>query len=164
MARIEEQIGACVPALLRQARAMTHSLEDAEDLVQEAVLKTLEDLRVNDRADIQLRAWLRRIVRNLAYNRSRDRKRRMRRLKVDGWLLKPRSVTPQDVQEAGVVEDAVDGLPPKFREVIVARCLDGLDIYESADAMGVPVGTVLSRLSRAREALADELERGMRVR
>jgi RNA polymerase sigma-70 factor, ECF subfamily len=137
------------------ARWLVRSGEDAEDVVQEAYLRAhqyADGFRGGD-----ARAWLLTIVRNTSY----------------GWLRKTRAYEPavqfdEEIHSSGteaatpeqlllqnadrrLVEKALGQLPIRFREILVLRELEGLSYKEIADVMGVPMGTVMSRLSRARD-------------
>jgi RNA polymerase sigma-70 factor, ECF subfamily len=137
------------------ARWLVRNGEDAEDVVQEAYLRAFQYSAGFRRGDA--RAWLLTIVRNTSYR----------------WLRKTRAYEPtvpfdEEVHIAGngtsnpeelllqnadgrLVEKALSELPVRFREILVLRELEGLSYKEIADIMGVPMGTVMSTLSRARD-------------
>jgi RNA polymerase sigma-70 factor (ECF subfamily) len=142
-------------AAYRLARWLVGNEHDAEDIVQEASLRALRYFETysggNDKA------WFLRIVRNLSYD-WRDR----RPSRVEVFDEEQHSATPSvpdpesrllHVAHLGRFEHAVSGLPARFRELIVLRALDDLSYQEMADVLGAPVGTVMSGLSRARQAL-----------
>ncbi len=147
-----------IEVMLRVARSITGSAADAEDLVQEALVRAF---RAIDRFDGRHpRAWLLTIVRNTNSNMHRRR----RPLAVDDWELihasRPAfgSAESPGAEEVYVVEEldsalqaAVAGLDPKFRSALVLVDVHDLSYAEAAAVLDVPVGTIMSRLSRARE-------------
>ena len=146
-----------IPVLLRVARALTGSWSDAEDLVQETLVRAY---RAADRFDGRHpRAWLLTILRNTNANLHR----RQRPSLVEDWAVlgetRPAfdSRPPQPADEAAMdrrldarLERAVLDLDPRFRQVLMLVDVDQLTYAEAAQAVGVPVGTVMSRLHRAR--------------
>ncbi|MGH9166153.1 MAG: sigma-70 family RNA polymerase sigma factor [Acidimicrobiales bacterium] len=139
--------------LLRVATAMTRRLVDAEDLVQDTLLRAYRGIDGFDGASP--RAWLLTIMRNAESNRTRRRR--------PGLLTHPdeaaRMAVAEDHQPENmvmgrsfdaVVADALDRLPARLRDVVQLVDLDGLSYAEAAAALAVPVGTVMSRLHRAR--------------
>ena len=150
----------------RLARWMTGSAVDAEDVVQEASLRAFRSIRNCSGANP--RAWALAVVRNTANTwLSRNRRERVplerddangptEDLDEDADLETPetallRKATVEEVRRA------VDALPPLFREVIVLREIEELDYREIAEMAGIPLGTVMSRLSRARSILFKSL-------
>lgn len=149
------------------ARWLTRDAAEAEDVVQEACLRALRS--IDGYAGGNPRAWLLAIVRNVAFDRLAERRGRDRMLPVEdadeaGALIAPE--TPESLlSHATAVErlrEATAGLPPLLREAFVLREVHRLAYREIAAATGVPVGTVMSRLSRARArllaALAGDLD------
>jgi RNA polymerase sigma-70 factor, ECF subfamily len=148
--------------LLRVALSRTHSVSDAEDLVQDTVLRAY---RAIDRFDgTYPRAWLLTIMRNAQANRVRRRRPSLLRDPDAGQRL-AECLQPHPSPEAIVVggafdatvADAVAGLPARFRQVVELVDIDGLTYREAADALGVPIGTVMSRLHRARHRIRNRL-------
>ena len=152
------------------ARYLTRNAHDAEDVVQDACLRALkyfDGFRGGEGASA--RAWLLAIVRNTAYTSRRRRRQDGAETEFDEEQhsdavadAHPESaLLRNDAKET--LARALDRLAPEFREVIVLRELQGLSYKEISEVAGVPVGTVMSRLSRARshlqEALRDEHER-----
>jgi RNA polymerase sigma factor (sigma-70 family) len=143
-------------AAFNYARWLTKNDADAEDVVQDAAIRALRffgSLRSED-----ARAWLLTIVRNTWYGRVAAVN--AQRTEVYDEMTDTRhSETPGperlalQQQTVEQVQRAVETLPVDFREVIVLRELEGLSYKEIAAVVGVPVGTVMSRLSRARERL-----------
>jgi RNA polymerase sigma factor (sigma-70 family) len=153
----------------RLARWMTGNAVDAEDVVQEASLRAFRSIR--DCSGTNPRGWVLTIVRNTANTwLTRNRADRM----PSGWNEADGSAggldegadleTPEAVllRKATVeeVRRAVDALPAPFREVIVLREIEELDYREIAEVAGIPLGTVMSRLSRARSMLFKTLGEG----
>lgn len=146
----------------RLARWMTGSAVDAEDVVQEASLRAFRSIR--DCSGSNPRGWVLTIVRNTANTwLTRNRADRMPpgRSEADGSIIDVDENVDLDTPEAVLlrkatvdqVRRAVDALPAPFREVIVLREIEELDYREIADIAGIPLGTVMSRLSRARSML-----------
>lgn len=164
-ARFREYVYPEVPVMLRVAGRMTANTQDAEDAVQEALLRAY---RAIDRFDGRHpRAWLLTILRNVVrnmYRRTRpqlaDSPEELLQLPATG--PEGRNGTEERVLD-GVVEakiiDALFALSQSFREVVVLVDVDGLSYQEAADVLGIPAGTVMSRLHRARRKMRKRLER-----
>lgn len=146
-----------LPRLYRAARAWTASREEAEDLVQETIARVLSRPRVI-RGDGEL-PYLLRALRNTLVSQRRTEGRRP----ATGPLAEELGTgsRPQDdpatAAEAREVHDAIAELPEEFRDALVAVDVAGLSYDEAARALGVPQGTVTSRLFRARDRLARRL-------
>ncbi len=150
-----------VDVLLRVAMTMTQQRADAEDLVQETLLRAWRSIDTFDGR--HQRAWLLTIMRNAEINRHRRRRPEL--------LVDPESADKRDISAAAgsaedivvgrtfdaVVDAALAALPTKFRQVVLLVDVDGLTYAEAADALGVPEGTVMSRLHRARRRIRDRL-------
>ena len=142
------------------ARYLTRSQEDARDVVQDAYLRALkyfESFRGTDAG--QGRPWLLAIVRNTAYS-SRKRHRQEtsaaefdEELHSEGIAEQHPEAELMDAAARESLDQALDRLPFEFREAIVLRELEGMSYKEIGEVTGVPVGTVMSRLSRARQRL-----------
>lgn len=171
--RFEEMIVPEMPFLVRVSRSMSRSAAEADDLAQDTLVKAF---RAMDRFDGKHpRAWLARIARNTAINR--DQRNREFLTSDDLGVVEPepdpsRLDDPADVVAAGEVDDvlrrALDGLTPAFRVVVQLVDVEGMSYQEAADALDVPIGTIMSRLHRARNRLKDALagtplERGGRL-
>jgi RNA polymerase sigma factor (sigma-70 family) len=144
-------------AAFNYARWLTKNDADAEDVVQDATIRALRffsSLRNDD-----ARAWLMTIVRNTWYGRL-ARQGHSQPVGVYDEMgdnrrdegLGPEALVLQQ-QTVEQVQRAVESLPLDFREVIALRELEGLSYKEIAAIVGVPIGTVMSRISRARERL-----------
>jgi len=139
------------------ARYLLRDEHDAQDVVQDAVLRALRYFDGYREGDA--RAWLLTIVRNrserLAVPFGDDVIDRVSDSRETDTLAIERS-------ERAMLERVVSELPTEFREVIVLREVEGLSYKEISDVIGVPMGTVMSRLARARKRLASAL--GLDVR
>jgi RNA polymerase sigma factor (sigma-70 family) len=149
--------------------------DDAEDVVQDAYVRAFRAYDTVVGEDIK--PWLLTIVRNVAYRWLSVRKRDANVISLDGVLsgrddgdareLQIASEEPsaEDVlvgrAEQALVRAALAELPPAFREVIVLRELEALTYQEIATVTAVPIGTVMSRLARARDQLRDRLTQMM---
>lgn len=160
--RFEDLIVPEVDFLARVARSMSRSTAEAEDLAQDALLKAFRALGTFDGR--YPRAWLYRIARNTAINRD-QRNREL--LLSDGEDIEG-SLTPADpIDEPehrvispildAELERALDALPPSFRLVVQLVDVEGMRYQEAAEVLDVPVGTIMSRLHRARRRLRDSL-------
>jgi len=157
--------------LRRAARSITGNSSDADDLVQETMLRAVRFADKFKRGT-NLTAWLRTILRNTAINQFRRKKRRpVAFASEDGHDLLAQvpdtsSQQPQVAAEAfdkagdhfsAPVRDAVLALPERYRSVFLLSALGGYKYREIAERIDVPVGTVMSRLHRARQALKERL-------
>jgi RNA polymerase sigma-70 factor (ECF subfamily) len=141
--------------LCRAARALTGRREDAEDLVQDTFVKVLAKPRVL-RGDDDV-GYLLTVLRNTFFSQQRARSRRPAPVALpEGSALEARTTAgrPDAMVEAGEVYRAVAALPPAQRKVLLAVDLVGLSYEEAARSLGIPTGTVMSRLHRARAQVA----------
>jgi len=154
----------------RLAKWLTGSAADAEDVVQDAALRAFRGIR--GFGAVNARAWSLTIVRNAAYswllkNRSRSvvftedlSMPERQQLEQEGAYTAGND-TPEEIvlhrAEAAQVQQALDKLPAPYREIIVLRELHQLNYRDIAEIANIPIGTVMSRLSRARKLLMDEL-------
>ena len=149
------------------ARWLTGNRTDAEDVVQDACMRALASI---DSAVIQRpRAWMLTIVRNTAFNWLAKNRPKSVLLTDDVQLLDSATANepgasatnPEEsliaAADEAALEAAIQGLPHLYREVIVMREIQGLSYREISSAIGAPVGTVMSRLARARAKLIQEL-------
>jgi len=153
----EEVLLPHLDAAFNYARWLTKSDAEAEDVVQDAYVRALRffsSLRSDD-----ARSWLLTIVRNTWYGRFPQARSAGQPAEYDAMKhdrhdegLDPEALVMQQ-QAVEKVRRAVQELPPDFREVIVLRELEGLSYKEIAAVAGIPIGTVMSRLARARERL-----------
>ena len=158
----EEVVLPHLDAAFNYARWLAKNDADAEDVVQDASVRALRFF-ASLRGD-NARAWLLSIVRNTWYSRFPQRGGGDRTTEFDA-IKDERPSTDLDpearvIQQQTVerVRQALEMLPPDFREVIVLRELEGLSYKEIATVVDIPIGTVMSRLARARERLVPILE------
>lgn len=153
-----------MPRLRRFGIALTRSNVDADDLVQAACERAL--LRRDQLSrDTKIGAWMYRIMRNLWIDEIRSRRTHQHSgmeaaadvIGVDGEALVERS----DAWAA--VRRAVEELPVEQRAALILVCVDGMSYKETAVILGIPIGTVTSRVARARRALHERLASGPAV-
>jgi RNA polymerase sigma-70 factor (ECF subfamily) len=154
VAGVDEIYAACYRRLVAQLFAFTSDLVEAQDVVQEAFARALA--RPRGLADVENpEAWLRTVAVNVVRRRWRRRKL------LDTILLRDRPVTqtvqPGPEPEGADLREAVAGLPRQYREVVVLHYLADLPVEEISRLLDVPTGTIKSRLSRGRAALAERL-------
>ena len=143
------------------ARWLTRNEQDAEDVVQEAYLRAFSYIASFQGGDGK--AWLLAIVRNTYYNWLKHNRLREPMVPFDEKFHGVRPETPSqealvlDQQRKRILKRALDELPVQYREVLVLREMEGLSYQEVANTVGVPIGTVMSRLSRARKRLHQDL-------
>lgn len=162
-AAFEQYVLPELDVLYRVALSITRKPADAEDLVQETLLRSYRSAgRFDGRYP---RAWLLTIMRNAQINRVRRRRPELLRDGDDSERLAdeaPGAETPEhlvvDATFDAIVEDALAQLSSRFKQVIELVDLHGLSYQEAADALGVPIGTVMSRLHRARTKIRASLE------
>jgi len=153
--RFEQLVLPHVDAAFNLARWLLRRREDAEEVAQEALLRACRFFRGFHGGDA--RAWLLQIVRNTCY--SWLGKNRPRELMVEfDEELHPRPVaTPESIaiadEDRERLSRALESLPPRFRQVLVLRELEGCSYKEIAAITSIPIGTVMSSLSRARRQL-----------
>ena len=151
-----------VDAAFNYARWLTRNDADAEDVVQDACVRAMRFF--SSLRDDDARAWLFTIVRNTWYSRvSRKVNVADRTPLNDGQDQRPdNALDPEErlLQQhtVALVRGALEQLPVDFREVIVLREIESLSYKEIAAVVGVPIGTVMSRLARARERLQTVLK------
>jgi RNA polymerase sigma-70 factor (ECF subfamily) len=152
------------------ARWLCGNAEDAEDVTQEACMRAfrfIEGFRGGD-----ARAWLLRIVRNTCYSRWRSERNRPGLVEFDEDL---HGIADEGVADASAANDpeslmlgaervrlldrALASLPEDFREALVLRELESLSYKEIAESLEIPIGTVMSRISRARRLLVGAYKR-----
>jgi RNA polymerase sigma-70 factor (ECF subfamily) len=156
----EEQILPHARAAWNLARWLLRNDHDAEDVMQEAILRALRSFD-GFRGD-NPRAWLLAVVRNSAYSFLQQNRARELGTPFDEELhAEPAAITPEVLllrsAQKRSLDEAVDALPVEFREVFVLRELEGLSYKEIAAVARIPIGTVMSRLSRARRQLQSAL-------
>ncbi|NUP08158.1 MAG: RNA polymerase sigma factor [Polyangiaceae bacterium] len=158
------QLLAELPTLLRVARRLTRSESDAEDLVQATVERAIQrrdDLRESEK----LRAWLLQIQRSVLFNQVRGMRNRLE--VIQGGRGADTPIEPSADMEAEILgrsfddelQRGLEDLPSDWRDALLLREVEELSYEEIAKIQGCPVGTVRSRLARARAALIERLSK-----
>ena len=154
---VHEQLVALVPRLRRFARNLTHDPHDADDVVQIALERALARLDQWHR-DARLDSWLFKIVRNAWIDEVRSRGRRAKIFLAEETGAEVGSDTMERESTRLSIRSAMDRLPEDQRSVVSLVLVEGLPYKEAADVLDIPIGTLTSRLARAREALQASLE------
>ncbi len=142
----------------RVAFAVLRNREDAEDVAQEAFVKAYRNFRQLRERD-RFRAWLVRLTWRLAIDHQRsDRRRESRELVHAEQALSARTDPEKASERAKQLWQAIDALPEKLRVTVVLAGIEGHDIREVALLLGLPQGTVKSRLFLARQQLKEHLQ------
>jgi len=164
LARFEATVLPHLDAAYTLARYLMRNAHDAEDVVQDACLRALKYFdSFRGEGGTSARAWLLAIVRNTAY--TWRRRHRADTLATEFDETQHSHAVADDHPEGVLLQKAaketlgraLDRLAPEFREVIILRELEGLSYKEISEVAGVPNGTVMSRLSRARTRLQEAL-------
>lgn len=152
------QVEPLIPALRRYARALMRNRAAADDLVQDCLERAVG--RWHQRRDGSVRAWLFAILHNLAVSQFRQTTARGRHVPIDH--ADEREFVTAPAQEHSVIyQDVLNKLaklPEDQRAVLLLVAVEDLSYADAAAVLNVPVGTVMSRLSRARERLQQEME------
>jgi RNA polymerase sigma-70 factor, ECF subfamily len=149
---LSRRIEAEIPRLRRYARALTRDATSADDLVQDCLTRALAKQHLW-REGTDLRAWLFTILHNQYVNHVRRSIREGAAIELKGAEFSPRTPIQGQRLELRDLERAIAKLPKEQCAVILLVGLEGMRYEEVAEVLGVPVGTVRSRLSRGREAL-----------
>jgi RNA polymerase sigma factor (sigma-70 family) len=153
--RFEQLVLPHLDAAFNLARWILRGRTDAEDVAQEAMLRALRFFRGFHGGDV--RAWLLQIVRNSCYTWLEKNRPMELTTEFDEELHPQPSVNPESLAIAGDNRErltrALEGLAPRFREVLVLRELEGCSYKEIAAITSMPIGTVMSALARARQRL-----------
>jgi RNA polymerase sigma factor (sigma-70 family) len=140
-------------ALRRYGLSLTRNAADAEDLVQEAVMRAYEK-RASFREDRNLRAWLLAILHNCFVDGARKRRSEAVRLLRAGGLATDHASPPQEhVVRLAQLRQTFMTLPDEQRAALHLVAIEGLSYQEAAGILSIPVGTLMSRLGRARASL-----------
>jgi RNA polymerase sigma-70 factor (ECF subfamily) len=165
-AAFEQYVLPEVEVMLRVARSLTRNHADAEDLVQDTLIRAYKAI---ERFDGRYpRAWLLTILRNTHINR--NRRRRPELLRDPDVQMERLAASPEedeasrpdrfvDLEFDADLEDALASLSDPFAEIVQLVDIDGLAYAEAAEVLGIPVGTVMSRLHRARKKIREQLRR-----
>src|SRR4029453_5085321 len=155
------RLGDHIDRLYRAAWALTGSREDAEELVQETYARVLAKSRfLRNEDDL---GYLLRALRNTFFSRLKTERRRLRPGPLPEQLdpgADPHARDPEAAVEAGELYKAIAALPDDFRDVLVAVDVTGLSYRETAGALRIRGGTVMSRLYRARQQVVRRVEGG----
>ena len=145
------------------AHWLTQNREEAEDLVQEAYTKALKGFS-SFRPGSNFRAWIYRILRNTFLTSRTGLKAASTvplDMEEDGPEMAVEHETPESIflnrSNTHLIQAAIDDLPVQFREVLLLCEVEEMSYQELAETLGIPIGTVMSRLSRARKMLRDRL-------
>ncbi|WP_067734874.1 sigma-70 family RNA polymerase sigma factor [Novosphingobium naphthalenivorans] len=159
MNRFCEDLTALLPRLRRFARGLTHDAADADDLCQQTIERALKS-RQQWQEGTRLDAWVYRIMRNQWIDETRARKRRSQTFVHEDEGMNVGNAAHHEAEnlvELGNVGRALARLPEEQREAVVLVLVEGFAYKEAAEIIGVPQGTLTSRLGRGREALLKEL-------
>ena len=155
LARFEDVVLPHLDAAYNLARWLTRNDADAEDVVQEASLRAFKFFGGYHGGDS--RAWLLTIVRNTCYTWLEQNRAHELTIPFDEELHGREESNPEtrliEGADRQMLKEALESLPVEFREVVILRELEGLSYKEIAGIADIPVGTVMSRLARARKRL-----------
>ncbi|PLL12003.1 RNA polymerase subunit sigma-70 [Tabrizicola sp. TH137] len=157
--RFRRDLVALVPKLRRFAYSLTGNRQDGDDLVQAACEKALRNV-AQFREGTRMDSWMYRIIQTLWIDDHRRVKRQGARVDPDTVALSDEgkaAALPEDRMMLARTRAAMEELPEAQRSVLALVAIEGLSYREAAEVLDVPVGTVMSRLSRAREALLPRL-------
>lgn len=162
MSQVLDEIEGCVPALRRYARALTHDPDRADDLVQDCLERAIRK-RGLWRPTGSVRSWVFRILLNVHRNDLRRTRRSPTPLSLDDAMPGNEPAGP-DVQPGRLAlaetARAMQALPDEQREVLLLVAVEEMSYAEAAATLSIPVGTLMSRLARARAALRGLTETG----
>ena len=151
-----ERLLVWLPRLRRYARALAGQRDDADDLVQDTLERAWSRLHLW-RGVVDMRAWLFSIMHNLHVESAR--RRHVDTVPLDeSDAARTAEVAPRDRLALRDLQSALDALPVEQKEVLLLVGLEDMSYADAAHTLGVPIGTVLSRLSRGRERLRALME------
>lgn len=148
-----------IPALRRYARALARDPVRADDLVQDCLERAVSR-QAMWRQEGSLRSWLYAILYNQFANQVRRSKRQPDAAPLEAAPDPARPASQMVQTEMAQVAQAMDQLSDQHRDVLVLVAVEGMTYLEASDVLDVPIGTVMSRLARARERLRALLEDG----
>ena len=151
----EGKLLSLIPSLRRYARSLTRDHADGEDLLQDAVERAL--VHQGQWSGGSMRSWTFSIMTNAFRNRLRRNNRWPQTGIEQAEEIADEQELPDPFRQRRLVA-ALDGLPPDQRSVLMLVVVEGYSYAEVADIMGSPIGTVMSRLARARAHLAERLD------
>ncbi|MCG8491204.1 MAG: sigma-70 family RNA polymerase sigma factor [Sneathiellales bacterium] len=154
MKDLHKQILGCLPSLRRYSRALTGSAEHADDLVQESLTRAIDRLHLF-KPGTNIRSWLFTILHNQHINLVKREAVRPDRAALEEKDAVNASVPAGQEQHLAIqdIQKALEKLPKDQREVVLLIGLEELSYIEASEVLGIPVGTVMSRLSRGRAQL-----------
>jgi RNA polymerase sigma-70 factor (ECF subfamily) len=154
VSNVLSQIEACVPALRRYAVGLLRSRDEADDLVHDCLVRALDKIHTR-RDEGEVRTWLFTILHNLFISQMRRRRSRPQPEALDEIHEAAHSQRPSQedgLQWRDMLRD-LERLPEEQRSVVLLVSVEDLSYAETAEVLGVPLGTVMSRLARGRERL-----------
>lgn len=155
---LHREVVALVPQLRRFAYALTRHADDADDLVQTTMERVLSRPMPDD---VELVKWMFRVSRNIWIDDLRSRKVRrdaVADIAAEAGLDASTEERVAAREALRRTKEGIDALPDEQREVLAMVAIAGMAYREAAEALAIPIGTVMSRLARARAALAAHLE------
>jgi RNA polymerase sigma factor (sigma-70 family) len=156
----EQELLTLLPRLRRFARSLARDAADADDLTQVALERALK-ARDQWQPGTRLDSWMMKIMRNSWIDETRSRVRRARTFAPEEEGAAIGSDAHHDIERSAAMQDvdkAMDSLSPEQREVVALVLVEGLAYREAAALLDIPIGTLTSRLTRGRQALAQMLE------
>lgn len=154
---IGDQLIAFLPNMRRFALSLSRAPDIADDLVQQACERALANA-ASFEPGTRFDAWIFRIIRNLWI----DRTRRQKTAGPSEDVYERQDLVGEDGQQVvdarqalTSVKEALDAMPEEQRAIVMLVCVDDLSYRDAAEVLGVPIGTVMSRLARARKRLAE---------
>ncbi len=156
-AEIDRQIVACIPSLRRYAVGLTGNREAADDLVQDTMERAWSRIALWQRRG-DLRAWLFSILHNVFVDRARANRRSLIDSLGEEEADVPVRATQGDMLEVQDLDRALARVPLEQREVLLLVAVEQMSYEQVAKVLAIPIGTVMSRLSRGRAALRAVLE------
>jgi len=156
-ARDEAAIVACIPSLRRYARGLTADADRADDLVQDTLERVWQRFSMWQKSG-DIRAWMFAIMHNQFVDRLRAQRSRPEPATGDELPETAQRATQSDRLEVRDLDRLLQRLAPEQREVLLLVAVEELSYREAALALAIPVGTVMSRLSRARACLRAGLQ------
>lgn len=153
----EGELLTLLPRLRRFARSLARDQADSDDLTQatlERALKARQQWAPGTRMD----SWVLKIMRNCWIDEARSRARRSRTLAPEEEGVNVAEEAHGSPDRAHAIDQAMNRLPDEQREVVALVLVEGLRYREAAEVLGIPIGTLTSRLNRARQTLVELLE------
>lgn len=156
-AQDEAEIVACIPSLRRYARGLVSDRDRADDLVQDTLERAWSRFPLWRKRG-EMRAWMFGIMHNHFIDRLRAERSRPEDSAGDNLPDLPQRPLQTDALEVRDLDRLLQRLPPEHREVLLLVGVEALSYQQVAEVIGVPVGTVMSRLSRARARLREAMQ------